>query len=109
MYLTYTNVEKEIFNDFLLTRPKDCNLQSPKFIIKAIKIDEKILEVKVKSDKPAFFVSLSIDTFKGHFSENCFTMIANQEKIISFRTNTKIEIDVDDIKIEISHLRTTYD
>ena len=109
MFLTYRNAGKELFNDLLLTRPKYCNLELPEFNINTIKIDDYNLQIKLNSDKPAFYITLFIDNLEGHFNENCFTMIANQEKVISFKSDKKMEMDIDKFKIRISHLRTTYD
>ncbi|MBN1215540.1 MAG: glycoside hydrolase family 2 protein [Candidatus Lokiarchaeota archaeon] len=109
IFLSYKNNEIEIFNDFLLTIPKDSNLQHPKFILSKTKIDKKIIKIKLNSDKPAFFVTLSIDDIRGHFSENCFTIIPHQEKEIFFITKEELKIDIDKIKFDITHLRATYD
>jgi len=109
IFLTYNNAGEELFNSFLLTRPKFCNLEVPEFNINIIRIDNYNLLIKLYSNKPAFFIYLLIENLEGHFKENCFTMIANQEKLITFRTEKKIKIDIDDLRIKILHLRTTYD
>ena len=86
---------------------KHCELENAKI---EYDINEKdgIFEIKVKSDYPAFFVSFDTEGIKGKFSENMFTLLPNQMKIIYYMPESKLSITDFNKSLSIYDLRHTY-
>jgi beta-mannosidase len=61
-----------------------------------------VYEIKLKSDCPAFFVSLDNDQLPGIFSENMFTLLANEEKSIIFTPKAGAKYKLEDVRSRIT-------
>lgn len=74
----YTHENSCFFDVF-----KRCNLKSAAI---EMKVEEQVgrLIVRLKTDKPAFYVTLDTPGVKGLFSDNSFTLLPGREKIIEF-------------------------
>lgn len=69
---------------------KKCYLQNPKIKswIEQTK-DPHCVKVVLCSEKPAFYVSLDSNNVEGHFSDNMFTLLPNEQKIVYFTSKLK--------------------
>lgn len=71
---------------------------------------ESVFEIKLKSDNPAFFVSLDNDNLPGLFSENMFTLLPSKEKTVYFTPKQGCKFTLDEVKnrISLKDLSSTY-
>lgn len=63
--------------------PKDCDLPDANVKARAFFADGKNF-VSLSTDAPAYFVWLTVPGLKGHFSDNCFTLLPGEERILCF-------------------------
>ncbi|MCX5632965.1 MAG: glycoside hydrolase family 2 protein [Phycisphaerae bacterium] len=99
---TYTH-ENTVF----FTEEKNCQFQ-----LANIKTDiEKIgdyYQIKLTTDKPAFFVVLETPGIKGIFSDNSFTLTPENPKLITFKPieyRSKVKLEA---VLNIMHLKNSY-
>ncbi len=78
-------VDGKLYEDTLFVcRWKKCNLKKAKVDVKVEKCGEGKFEIRLKSDRPDFYVSVEAGGLHGIFSENMFTLLPDREKCIFF-------------------------
>ena len=90
---------------------KHAEIQKAKVEYSIKEIDsESAYEIKLKTDKPAFFVSLDNDNLPGYFSENMITLLPGKEKSIFFRQKSGEKYPLSEVskRITIRNLSETY-
>ncbi|MCR4741477.1 MAG: glycoside hydrolase family 2 protein [Treponema sp.] len=72
---------------------KHCNIEKAQIKCNVSKKAAKSFEIRLSTDKPAFFVSL--DTLKnlGRFSDNLLNLLAEKEKVITFTSNEELSLE----------------
>ncbi len=88
-------------NEFFFRKFKECDLQAAKVKAAAVKVDGRP-GVKLTTDKPAFFVSLSTPD-GAVFSDNCFSLIPGETREIAVSNGIQPES-----QLQLKHLRETY-
>lgn len=63
--------------------PRDCGIPLANVTAKAFFADGKNF-VRLTTDTPAYFVWVEAKGLKGHFSDDCFTLLPGEERIICF-------------------------
>ena len=86
---------------------KHCELMDAKIEYEINETNE-YFEIKVKSNYPAFFVSFDVEGVVGKFSDNMFTLIPEEPKIINFIPKEKITINDFKKALFLYDLRHTY-
>ena len=81
---------QDIFNTLFIKEPKKCNLKRSN-IKNSISKTDTGYSIIVEADYPAFNVVLDAGDIKGNFSDNDFTLLKGDEKIITIDTNDVIE------------------
>ncbi|MCH2176607.1 MAG: glycoside hydrolase family 2 protein [Lentisphaeria bacterium] len=96
-------------NTHFIDRYKHCDLQETKVTTKVKAIKGGSFEVILKGNKPAFYVNLETPGIPGVFSENSFTLLNEQQKVIEFTPREK-GVKVTELRnsIQVKHLRETY-
>ena len=86
---------------------KHCDLEDAKI---EYEVNEKknLFEIKIWTNYPAFFVSFDTEGIKGNFSDNMFTLLPNEPKIINFISKEKISINDFKKALSLYDLRHTY-
>lgn len=95
-------------NTHFFARYKNCELADAKISVSVIEKGEKF-ELRLKTTKPAFFVTAEVIGIPGVFDDNSFTLMPSKVKTISFNPR-KNKVSLTAIKkgIKIKHLRETY-
>ncbi|MBN1863462.1 MAG: glycoside hydrolase family 2 protein [Victivallales bacterium] len=89
---------------------KSCDLMPPDISAKVMNTGER-WEILLETDRPAFYVTLQCEGIQGAFSDNSFTLIPHEIKVVNFSPdNHSTTITPDKIlnSIRIKHLRGTY-
>ena len=86
---------------------KHCDLKKPELKYEISEKNENF-EIKIKTDYPAFFVSFDSEGVQGQFSENMFTLLPFESKIITFIPKEKIGINDFKKSLLLYDLRYTY-
>lgn len=65
--------------------------------------------VKLKADKPAFFVTVQCDA-PGYFSDNAITLLPGREVALTFSPRRGVEVDLAQLEkqVKIRHLKQTF-
>ena len=99
---TYTHENTVFFR-----AEKNCELQ-PASIQTEIKKTGDSYQLKLTTDKPAFFVVLETPGIKGVFSDNSFTLIPQETRFITFRPiEYRSHVKLDAV-LKVTHLRDSY-
>ena len=75
--------DPSVTKTWMFVEPKDCSIQKADVKMTAYKKKGKWI-VSLTADKPAFYVWVTAPGFKGHFSDNSFTLLPGQTKEIEF-------------------------
>ncbi len=86
---------------------KHAEIENPEIDISFIEQND-YFEIKLKSQKPAFFVSLDNDDLPGIFDDNMFTLLSGQTKIIKFVPAKKTDLKTVIKKVSLKHLKSTF-
>ncbi len=89
---------------------KNCDIMVPKIKTNVMKTGDQ-WKILLESDLPAFYVTLHCDGIPGSFSDNSFTLIPDEIKVVDFSPNdpsTPLSIEKILKSIKIKHLRDTY-
>ena len=65
-------------------------------------------EVKVTSDRPAFFLTLDAQGIPGEFDDNCFTLLPEKPRRLVFAPKGDVTLSELQETLKIRHLRSTY-
>ncbi len=97
----------QLSNDLFLALPKECNLILPKIDLQVAR-GSGMYTVTLNTDRPAFYVSLDAGNIRGIFSDNCFTLLPGESKIIEFAAGEEIGSSRFKQDLTLYHLRDTY-
>jgi len=100
-----SGLERE--NNLLLTVPKACDLAVPDIDIRVTGSGGE-LEIVLKTDKPAFYVTLSSGNIPGVFSDNCFTLFPGKVRTLQFFARESVAPAELEKALVLYHLRKTY-
>ena len=76
--------DPSVTKTWMFVEPKDCFIQKAEVKMTASRRKGKWV-VSLTTDKPAFYVWVTAKGFKGHFSDNSFTLLPGQIKEITFK------------------------
>lgn len=96
-------------NTVFLTEYKKCDLQKAKINTQIKGISKNQFLVKLKTNKPVFFVHLETPGCKGVFDDSSFTLLPNKPKEIIFTSNKPVDLNKFKKALQIKHLRETYE
>jgi beta-mannosidase len=101
---------KPLVNELFLCPPKRCDLKAPEIRRKIRREGERIV-VELRTDLPAFFVSLDVEDLPGVFEDNLFTLLPEEPKLLYFQpadsSDRELPVLVEN-RLKIFHLRGTY-
>ncbi len=89
-YVSSKTKDQDIFNTLFITEPKRCKLKRAD-IKKSITKTDTGYSIQLTTDYPTFNVVLDAGDVKGNFSDNDFTLLKGDEKIIAIDTDDVIE------------------
>jgi len=91
-------------NTHFFTEYKRCELAQPRVRIQV----GKGHRVTLRTDKPAFFVSLNATGIPGEFTENCLTLLPGQAQTLTFTPKHPVTLAAFRKSLTLHHLRATY-
>jgi beta-mannosidase len=91
----------------LCTEPRNYVLPQANVSL-AIKKNNDNFEIKLAADNPALYVNLETPGIKGIFSENSFTLVPGDEKIVTFKAENICNLEDFKKSLKITHLRQTF-
>ena len=91
---------------------KHSNMEKAEISSQVSQVDD-YFEIKLSTDKPAFYLSLDNDDLPGRFSDNMFTLLPNKAKTVIFRPKAnenagKVSLEQVKKSLKIKDLRATY-
>ena len=95
------------FNETFFTEPKRCTLAAANVTAAITEADEG-LDVRLSTDAPAFYVALAAEGFPGEFSDNGFTLLPDEPRVLRFTPRKRLSLARFKKSLDIRHLRTTY-
>ncbi|MCE2570979.1 beta-mannosidase [Motilimonas eburnea] len=104
--LTSEDGQTYVENDYNPQAWKSCELAAAKLDYEMIQAEDGF-SITLSSDAPAFYVTLSCDDL-GRFSDNSFTLLPNQPRVIRYQPSQPISIDELNKKIKLQHLKSSY-
>lgn len=99
-----------LVNELFLCPPKRCDLRTPE-IRREVRRDGERIYVELRTDLPAFFVSLDVERLPGVFDDNFFTLLPEQAKVVCFEPRdapAEELLDLVNRGLKVRHLRGTY-
>ncbi len=99
-----------LVNELFLCPPKRCDLRTPE-IRREVRRNGERIYVELRTDLPAFFVSLDVERLPGVFDDNFFTLLPEQPKIVCFEPRNPPAGELLDLLnrgLKVRHLRDTY-
>ena len=91
-------------NTHFFTEYKRCELAKPKIRIQA----RKDYRVTLRTDKPAFFVSLNATGIRGEFDDNCVTLLPGKAQTFRFTPKQPVTFAAFKKSLTVNHLQGTY-
>ena len=79
--------------NLLLTDYRSARLEDPNLRYECIKAGPRMISIRIKAEKPAFYVTLDAGSIKGIFSDNMISVRPSAEKCVIFRSDDEIDID----------------
>lgn len=97
-------------NELFLTEYKKCELAKAKIAMTVTAEKSGDFTIKLKSDRPAFFVTLDAGKIPGVFSDNVLTLLAGETRTVRFKAKGSKQISTADFRktLDVYHLRGTY-
>jgi beta-mannosidase len=98
-------------NELFLADYKKCALEKAKIALTVQAEKSGSFSIKLKSDRPAFFVTLDAGKTPGVFSDNVLTLLPKETRTIRFKPKAgskRLSLSVFRKAIEVYHLRGTY-
>ena len=105
--LRFADASEEVCSEVFLTEPKRCDLADAKVTLDCRPADNGY-SITVSADKPAFFVSFFAAGIRGEFSDNCFTLLPDSPRTISFQPREPSALPDFTRALSVMHLRQTY-
>jgi beta-mannosidase len=110
--------ELQLSNETFLTQPKRCDLAAATIDVQiesgfdsggsGEEGRKEAFRVTLRSDRPAFYVSLDSGAVSGVFSDNCFTLLPGEKRQILFTPRQELTMDQFRREMSLYHLRGTY-
>ena len=92
-------------NTHFFTEYKRCELAQPRVRIQV----GKGYRVTLRTDKPAFFISLNATGIPGEFTDNCLTLLPGQAQTLTFTPKHPVTLAAFRKSLTLHHLRGTYE
>lgn len=108
--LVTLTVDGEVFrNELFFARYKACDFLPAAIATEVEETAPQQWTIRIKTDKPAFYLTFNVGGVSGEFDDNGFTLIPEEVKTIQFRSK-KEKITTEHFKSRLSyqHLRMTY-
>ncbi|UCF99688.1 MAG: glycoside hydrolase family 2 protein [Spirochaetaceae bacterium] len=99
-----------VVNELFLCPPKRCDLQAPE-IRRELRLEEDRIAIELRTDVPAFYVSLDAEGLPGVFDDNFFTLLPGEPKTVRFLPREAAAADLFNLVergLKLYHLRGTY-
>jgi beta-mannosidase len=103
-------LQQPLANELFLCPPKRCDLRVPE-IYREIRQEGEGILVELRTDMPAFYVSLDVEGLSGVFDANLFTLLPDKPRTLHFEPRDPRGVDIlDQTKrgLKVFHLRGTY-
>jgi len=97
----------ETTSEVFLTEPKRCTISTATVSIDCQEKESGFV-VTVGTDKPAFFVSLYAAEIPGEFSDNCFTLLPGEPRVVEFHPRGRTTLKKLASSLSVKHLRDTF-
>jgi beta-mannosidase len=94
-------------NEHFFTAYKRCDLQ-PATVSVNVSAKADIFAVTLKTDRPAFFVTLETDRIQGVFSDNSFTIVPGKTYTLTFTPRGSCTLARLKKELTLTHLRDSY-
>ena len=91
-------------NTHFFTEYKRCELAQPKIRLQV----GKDCRVTLRTDKPAFFVTLNATGIRGEFDDNCITLLPGEARTLKFTPKDPVTLAAFKQSLTLNHLRGTY-
>ncbi|MCK9222425.1 MAG: glycoside hydrolase family 2 protein [Limnochordia bacterium] len=95
------------YNEHFFTEYKRCSLAQPKIDMRVKEIAGRF-EVRLSTDRPAFYVSLDPGNIPGEFDDNCFTLLPGCDRRLVFTPKQKTSLPDFERALTLYELRGTY-
>lgn len=92
----------------LLVHPKEARLEDPRLNLDISRITDRDFNIKISSEKPAFWVTLDQKEIKGTFSDNFIAVRPSTEKNIIFHSFEEIDEKKLKEELRLFDLYTSY-
>ena len=79
--------------NLLLTDYRSARLEDPKLRHECVKTGLRMISIRLKAEKPAFYVTLDAGSIKGIFSDNMISVRPSAEKTVIFRSDEEVSLD----------------
>ncbi len=107
VHLTLEHHDAVSRNDLFLTEPKRCTIKRP-LLQHDVSEDGSGFVVRLGTDVPAFYVSLSTEGIEGIFDDNCFTLLPDEPREVRFTPRRRTTLAALKRSLSVQHLRDTY-
>ncbi len=107
LHLTMNQGGETLGNTLFFTEPKRCDIARAT-IRMSVREKNQGLAVRLSTDRPAFYVSLSVSGIPGEFEDNCFTLVPGVHRVIRFLPQKRVPVEKLRRGLSIRHLRGTY-
>lgn len=91
-------------NTHFFTEYKRCDLAKPKIRVQV----RQGYRVTLRTDRPAFFVSLNATGIRGEFDDNCVTLLPGKTQTFRFTPKQPVTLAAFKQSLTVNHLRGTY-
>ena len=79
--------------NLLLTDFRSARLEDPRLTYECIKAGGRMISIRLRAEKPAFYVTLDAGSIKGIFSDNMISVRPSAEKSVIFRSDDEVSLD----------------
>ena len=102
--------EHSAANELFLVPYKSCVPEKPKIDFSVRKKGDGVFEVKLRTDRPAFFVTLDPDEVEGEFDDNVITLLPGEARTLTFTARAGKALTVQKLErgFKLYQLRGTY-
>ena len=107
VYLTLVLDSGETGSEVFLTEHKRCDIARSRVTMDCSSAG-KGFSVRLRADKPAFYVSLFASGISGEFSDNWFTLVPGAPMTVEFQPRGPVTLESFRKALSVTHLRDTY-
>jgi beta-mannosidase len=94
-------------NEHYFCEFKKMNLPKAKISLEARAVADDFA-VTLRSDLPALWTTLNVESVRGEFDDNCFALLPGEPRILTFTPKEKVTLETFQKQLQIRHLRDTY-